>query len=413
MVRARVWLERVSQLAPESQSVRPTATPPREASGEAAPLLGPRVALDASFLALNRASGLRTYTANLVEALVATQGLADLVLFYLYWRGLAPRPFIPGTRERVIRSPRRPVEWSWRRLGLPCVDWLTGPVDVFHSVHALVPPQHRGASVLTVHDLREYRLPELFPHLQSTRAVRSAMARKAHRVVAISESTRRDAIELMDLAPERVRVVPNGLDPRFLESLPSGAICSLKERLGLKRPYVLFLSSGDPRKGMEEACEAFRIASSRGLAGFDLVVAGYLPPNSGDFLRAAGDPERVRVLGVVGDGDLRALLEGARTLLFPSRYEGFGLPLLEAFARRTPVVACLNSSIPEVAGDAALLVPTGDAEGLAEALERLESDGELRRALVDRGSQRCREFTWERAARLMLQVYREAADKAC
>ncbi len=350
---------------------------------------------------------------NLVEALVATRGLSDLVLFYLYWRGLAPRPGMAGTRERVVRAPRRLVEASWRHLGWPCVDWLSGRVDVFHSVHALVPPQHRGASVLTVHDLREYRLPELFPHLQSFRSLRSAQARSAHRVVVISESTRRDAIELMDLAPERVRVVPNGLDPRFLEAIPPESIRSVQQRWGLTRPYVLFLASGDPRKGMAEACASFRVASERSLAGFDMVVAGHLPPQSGDFLRAAGNPERVRVLGVVGDGELRALLAGARSLLFPSRYEGFGLPILEALACHTPVVACLNSSIPEVAGDAALLVPTGDVGSLAEALERLESDGELRRALVERGRRRCREFTWERAARLMLQVYREAAEQAC
>ncbi len=370
------------------------------------------MALDASFLALNQASGIRTYTVNLVQALVATGGLQELVLFYLYWRGQAARPPLAGTRERVVRLPRRLVEKSWERLGLPYVDWLSGRVDVFHSVHALVPPQRRGASVLTLHDLRDYRLPELFPHLQEFRSARAAMARSAHRVVAISESTRRDAIELMGLAPERVRVVPNGLDPRFLEPVAPQALAGLRDRLDLARPYVLFLSSGDPRKGLAEACAAFQRASSRTLAGFDLVVAGELPEHARDLLLSAGDPDRVRVLGLVGDTELRLLMSGARALLFASRYEGFGLPLLEAFACQCPVVACDNSSIPEVAGDAAVLVPTGDAEAMAAGLERLETDAAMRSTLVERGTRRCLEFTWERAARLMIQVYREAVGEA-
>jgi len=267
--------------------------------------------------------------------------------------------------------------------------------------------------VLTVHDLREYRLPHFFPHLQAARSARSAMARRAHRVVVISQSTRRDAIELMGLDPARVRVVPNGLDPRFLEPCSAEALAGFRQRRGLARPYVLFLSSGDPRKGLAEACQAFRLATSRGLSGFDLVVAGAMPPGAGDLLSTAGDPERVRVVGIVGDTEIRLLLSGARCLLFASHYEGFGLPLLEAFASGTPVVACRNSSIPEVAGEAAVLAPTGDAEALAQGLLRVEEDLELRRGMVEQGRNRCREFTWERAAELMLEVYREAAEEGC
>lgn len=387
-------------------------SPPRVDPGGAIPHGGLRVALDASFLVLNRASGTRTYTANLVRALVQTGELEDLLCFYLYWRGRSVRPELPGTRARVVRLPRRLVEAAWARLRFPPIDWLTGRLDVYHSVHMLVPPQRRGASVLTVHDLREFRLPGLFPHLQGSRAARARMARQAHRVVAISESTRRDAIELMGVDPQRVRTVPNGLDPRFLREPDPAAVAEVRRRLGLGRPYVLVLSSRDPRKGLAEACTAFRLAAERSLAGFDLAVAGELPDKAPELLGRAGPPERVRLLGTVADADLPLLLRGSEALLFPSRYEGFGLPLLEAFACGTPVVAFRNSSIPEVAGDAALLVPTGDADSLSRELERLLSDGDLRRALVARGQARCREFTWERTAREMVEVYREAAQEA-
>lgn len=392
---------------------RPEPDPPPGRSALAGLPGGLRVALDASFLALNQASGLRTYTLNLLQALVGTGALRELRCFYLYWRSRAPRPVLPGTRERVCRCPRRLLEKSWDLWSWPPVDCLAGRMDVFHSVHARVPPQRRGGSVLTVHDLREYRLPHLFPYLQAARPARSAMARRAHRVVVISQSTRRDAIELMGLDPARVRVVPNGLDPRFLDPCSTEALARFREQRGLARPYVLFLSSGDPRKGMGEACAAFRLAASRGLAGFDFVVAGAMPPGAMALLATAGEAERVRVMGVVGDTEIRLLLAGARSLLFASHYEGFGLPLLEAFACGTPVVACRNSSIPEVAGDAAILAPTGDAEALAAGLLRVEEDDELRRGMREKGLRRCRDFTWERAAELMIEVYQEAAEEGC
>jgi glycosyltransferase involved in cell wall biosynthesis len=372
-----------------------------------------RVALDASFLALNQASGLRTYTLNLLKALVGTGAFQELRCFYLYWRSQALRPVLPGTRERVCRFPRRLIEKSWDLCSWPPIDCLAGRMDVFHSVHARVPPQRRGGTVLTVHDLREYRLPHFFPHLQFERPARSAMARRAHRVVVISQSTRRDAIELMGLDPARVRVVPNGLDPRFLEPCSTEDLASFQKQRGLARPYVLFLSSADPRKGLGDACSAFRLATSRGLSGFDLVVAGTMPSDAGELLTAAGDRDRVRVIGIVGDTEIPLLLAGARSLLFASHYEGFGLPLLEAFACGTPVVACRNSSIPEVAGDAAILTPTGDAEALAEGLLRVEEDDELRLDMREKGLRRCRDFTWERAAELMVEVYREAAAEGC
>ncbi len=138
-----------------------------------------------------------------------------------------------------------------------------------------------------------------------------------------------------------------------------------------------------------------------------------MPRGATALLATAGEAERVRVMGVVGDTEIRLLLTGARCLLFASQYEGFGLPLLEAFACGTPVVACRNSSIPEVAGDAAILAPTGDAEALATGLLRVEEDDELRRGMREKGLRRCRDFTWERAAELMIEVYQEAAEEGC
>lgn len=367
-----------------------------------------RIALDTSFLVLNRGSGMRTYVGNLLGALVGQDTGDEFVCWYSYFRGSRPGgPRDPRVRHCVFRFPRRLLESSWLRLGLPPIDLFTGPVDVFHSVHLIVPPQRRGVPVLTVHDLREFRLPRLYPHLQRFRSARIAMARRARRVIAVSHSTRRDVLELMGLDPDRVRVIHNGLDPRYRHPPAHQERAAVRSRLGLTRPYVLVLGSRDPRKGMEDALEAFRRAD---LEGLDLVVAGSLSAEGERRAAAAGLGERLRLPGHLEDEALHALMAGAQAFLFPSLYEGFGLPVLEAMACGTPVVACHTSSLPEVAGDAALLVPPGDPPELARALERVVADGELRRNLIERGFQRCRLFSWERAARETLAVYREAAE---
>lgn len=352
-----------------------------------------RVALDVSSLALDRASGLRTYTENMVGPL-ARLSPQELLLWHYTWRPpCRPLPLWPGTRHRRLPCPRRALEGSWRWLEFPPVEWLTGPIDVFHSLHLLVPPRRRAATVLTIHDLREYRLPHLFPHLAASRAWRARMARRAHRIIAVSEHTRRDAIELMGVDPDRVRVIPNGLDPALL--VPR------EPRPEQGPPYVLFMSSADPRKGLDDALEAFTRAD---LKGYRLAITG--EPPGGRWPRL---PATVDRLGWVSPERLRALLAGARALLFPSHYEGFGLPIVEAFALGVPVVACRNSAIPEVAGDAAVLVPTGDRAALAGALRHVVEEPEL---WVERGRQRCLRFSWEQAARQVWEVYQEARD-AC
>lgn len=365
-----------------------------------------RIAVDTSFLLLNRASGMKTYTRDLLCALLESHADTEYLCWYNVFRKTdSALPDWPGpTRNVVCRLPRRVLEAGWRTLAFPPIECFTGSIDVFHSVHLQVPPVRRARTVLTVHDLREFRLPHLFPHLQAMRPWRKRMAASADHIITISESTRQDIVEFFELPPEQVSVAYNGLTSRYLgPGLPPETVARIQKKYGLEGiPYVLTASSMDPRKDVVTAVKAVRILQSRGWKGLLVTVGPLLDARvvSGDGMRA---------LGFVDDNDLQGLMTGAQVFLFPSLYEGFGLPVLEALASGTPVVACDTSAIPEVAGEAALLVPPGDAEAMAEATGMLLSDTTRRQQLIETGRTQAARFTWRAHGEKVHQIYAKLA----
>jgi glycosyltransferase involved in cell wall biosynthesis len=234
--------------------------------------------------------------------------------------------------------------------------------------------------VITVHDLALYRHPDAFPawHRTTGRLALRAGVRAADAVVAVSEFTRKELREVLDVSGDRVRVVPNGVDPVFR---PNGPAAS--------GDYVLAVGTLEPRKNL--ACA---VAAAE-LAGVELRVVG---------ARGWGGVDVPGWVGTPGDDELAALYRGARCLLYPSLYEGFGLPVLEAMASGTPVVTTRGGATEEVAGGAAVLVDASDPEAVAHGI----GDAERRRAeLVPLGLERAREFTWTRTADLVAALWRE------
>ncbi len=289
-------------------------------------------------------------------------------------------------------------------------------IDILHGPAFLIPtrPTH-VTKVVTIHDLVAFRHPETIPWkymVYMRRLIRRAV-RFATRVITDSGSVRDDIVERLQTPPDRLDVIPLGV-PRRLEPSSPEAVRRARERLGLTTPYILFVGNLEPRKNLPGLLRAFRHVTGRIDQEVHLVVAGKVAWKSGPLLReleAADLAGRVHTTGYVEAGELQALYTGADVFVFPTFWEGFGLPVLEAMACGTPVVASNVSSIPEVAGDAALLVNPHSPEEIGDALARLLQDPALRSDMIRRGANRALQFPWSRTATETLDVYRRAIDE--
>lgn len=321
-----------------------------------------RVGVDTSPLVQTRAG-----TARVVRGLLgALRGRPELELELLSFGG-------PGRASSVLRDALwYPVGLSRRAKGL----------DVLHCTTFRGPLRPRVPTVLTVHDLAILRYPEVFPRwhrLYGNAGLQKAL-RAADAVVAVSEFTKHEVVALAGIREERIRVVPNGVDPLFAPDGPAA-----------EGSYVLAVATLEPRKNLARVVEAAR------LAGIELRVVG---------ARGWGGVEVPGWVGEIPDSKLAELYRGARCVIYPSLYEGFGLPVLEAMASGTPVVTSRGTAMEEVAAGAAVLVDPQDAVAIAEAI----AEAEARSAqLVPLGLARAIEFTWERAADRVEALWKELA----
>jgi glycosyltransferase involved in cell wall biosynthesis len=356
-----------------------------------------RIVVDVTPLSRPR-TGVGTYLRGMVAGLAASLGEGDSLL------ALAPASSQGGARiaESLDGIPVELVAWrlpyahawrtGWSHGAWPPADRLLGAFDVLHFSDWMFPPQRAGIRATTVYDLVPLRYPELTT--SRTRRMARAKLRNAVRtcdvLFAISEYGAADLAERLRISPERVRVAYPGVDVRFR---PDG------EREERGRPYVLAVGTREPRKNLGQLFRALAIMRRR-LPEVDLVLAG--PAGWGDVQTPTAG---VVALGYVGATRLERLYRGASALAFPSRFEGFGLPVVEAMASGLPVVASSHPSLDEACGMAALRVDPQNEEELAAALERvLEAPGDLR----ERGLVHAREFTWERCGSAVLAGYRGA-----
>jgi len=344
----------------------------------------PLIALDADVLGRRR-TGDETYAAALLRELAPIADEERLVAVTRY-------PELVPEGVEAFRLPAR-SQITRMAVGLPrALRRLRPALGHFNYV---VPPAYRGPAVVTVHDLSFESDPELMSprdrFMFRTFVPRSA--RRAERVLVVSERTKRDVIEHYGIAEDKIVVTPNGVDSIFT---PNGTAPD-------SPPFALFVGGIQPRKDPLTAIEALALADRE----LRLVVVGD-EKRGGDEVRAAiqrlGLEARVDLLGHVEQNALASLYRRAQLLVFPSRYEGFGLPVLEAMASGTPVVAARAGAVPEVAGEAAVLVEPGDAEALAAGMEQAMGD---RETLIARGLERAREFSWPETAKRTLAVYRE------
>jgi glycosyltransferase involved in cell wall biosynthesis len=321
-------------------------------------------------------------------------------------------PPVEAANVEVVRVPlgryraARIVAEQWRLPGVARRQRL----DLLHAIAFGVPWAYGRRKLQTVHDLSFLVMPDTMPwrYRAYWKWAYGTAARGSVALTTVSEFTRRDLVHRLGWDLSRISVVPSGVDPVFS---PATSVAELDGRLrlaGVPRPYVLFVGTLQPRKGLDTLFEAFA-QLRRDHPDLHLVLAGargwgYPEPDAMARLYGVGGAVQHRTSATLPE--IADLYRGARLLLFPSRFEGFGLPPLEAMACGTPVVVTDTSSLPEVCGDAALYAPVGRADFLAEQAERLLSDAGLRRQMVESGLARAAEFSWPRAAEKMLAVYR-------
>ncbi len=354
-----------------------------------------RLAIDASRTTVARVTGTERYALDLIRALLRQTSDHQITL---YFRDQPPADLFPGADCRVIPYPR-----AWTHLRLAAELFKDRPDALWTPAHTL-PFVFPGKGIMTVHDLGYKYFPEAHPPNQRRYLDLSTRwsASRAALIFADSQATADDLVRFYHTSQRKIRVVYPGVD-----APPIGDVAAVRAKYHLPERYFLFLGTLQPRKNIQRIVQAFqRWRKTRPKDDpTGLVLAG----GRGWLFDAAWilGAEHLYMPGYIDDADKGAVYAGALALVFPTLYEGFGFPILEAMLCRTPVITSTTSSLPELAGEAALLVDPLNVEAISAALERISTDAALRRRLIDAGVPQAQQFTWERAAQAVLQALKE------
>ncbi|HUQ63932.1 MAG TPA: glycosyltransferase family 1 protein [Acidimicrobiales bacterium] len=368
-----------------------------------------RIGFDGTPL-LGKKTGVGWYTHELIDAVARLSPSSELVVFPISWRTarslhLDP-PHRPNVKVARRLAPARPLWALWDRVPFPPVEWLVG-CNVFHATNFISPPSRRIPTVVTVHDIGFIRDPEsVTPAIRRMARLLPTVLKRASIIVTVSDFTRDELAWWMPEISERIRVIPNGSHGRLIPQAGSGA-----PRIN-DAPYALMLGTLEPRKNVQLALDALAILRKEG-SDLRLVLAGAaspvldVPPLIEE--RGLGSSD-VTITGYVDDARMAELVAGATMLVFPSLYEGFGMPLIEAMEAGLPVVGVRAGATPETVGDAGVLVDPGDAAEFADAMQRVATDDGLRADLIAAGHRQAAKFTWDRAGADALRLYRDLAN---
>jgi len=356
-------------------------------------------------------TGVGNYCYCQLKHLLRVAGDCEFVGFASGLRPLELGDLAGTLAYRAVPVPTRALYRIWSLLHAPNVDALLGGADVYHATNYFLPPTRSARRVVTIYDLSFLTMPEhSSPKITNVfaRGVRR-FAREADAVLTCSQATKSDVVRLLGVAPDRVEVAYGAVDESLVALDRDAAAGRVAGRFGVRRPFILFVGTLEPRKNVPALVRAFgRLARE---IPHDLVLAGpkgWQAEAIFKEIEALHLEERVILTGFIPErADLAALYSAADLFAFPSLYEGFGLPVLEAMTCGCPVVTADNSSLPEVAGEAALLVDAGDVPGIASAMRRVLEDDALRQAMVDKGFEQARRFSWEACARTTLGVYKD------
>jgi len=363
-----------------------------------------RIGIECTTLTRPRA-GIGFYNYHLIRELAALNGEDEYFLFY---NRPLPEMNLPARLQHVLSGPKRTHLWSQTRLASLCAHY---DIDVLHSPGQCLPLMYNGRCVLTVHDLSAM----LFPQQKDVRSrfvwncLVPAMARKAHRVIAVSENTRRDLIDRLGIAEDRVTRIYEAAAPEYYPEPDAERLEDFRRSKGLQPGYILAVGTLEPRKNYPFLLRLFARWLEKSHPEATLVIVGkkgWLYDEIFKTFESLSIQRHVRFEGYVSDLDLmRLYYSAAQFSLLNPIYEGFWLPGLESLACGTPVIAPKHSSIPEVVGEAGILIESGDEEEWLTAMDRLWMASD-RQEWAQRGARQAKRFSWRRAAKRTLNVYR-------
>jgi glycosyltransferase involved in cell wall biosynthesis len=369
-----------------------------------------RIALDAR-LSYYVQAGITQYTLNLIQALAAIDSENEYLLLQ---RRPDQRTIVSQSNFRrvpLLAPTHHPLEQYLLALELP----LQGKIDVVHCTDFIPPFYYRGPTVITIHDLAFL----LYPHFLTRKAARyygliDRAVRRADHVIAVSESTKRDIVRLTGTPERKITVIYEAADSSYAPIHEQEVLQRIRHKYHLPDQVILFVGTIEPRKNLPTLIRAYKGLIDNYKSAADLAIVGkqgWLYDDVYRLVEQLGLQRRVHFLGRVPTVDLLYLYNASQMLVLPSYYEGFGLPPLEAMACGVPVIVSDTSVMPEVVGDAALRVAHEDVEGFTVAMWRLLTDDALRADMIVKGHKRVKCFSWERAARETLEVYRKVAEK--
>jgi glycosyltransferase involved in cell wall biosynthesis len=371
--------------------------------------LRPTVGIDARKL---RDFGIGSYIRNLLEA-ISLRPESERYDFRVYARR-SDREAMPELPPNFQIVEEETPGYSLAELTRFAFRLYRDRLDLFHATHYVLPPL-RSRAVVTIHDIIHLLYPQFLPNrlalVYARVMVRRALSR-ADRIITVSYNSKRDLVDYFGISPARVDVIYNGVSPRFRPDIPAEERERVANKYGLRMPYLLFLGGERPHKNAQNVIRAFAEARrSRPDLPHVLALAGPMPKNTAriDALIGALDVgSSIARPGLIEEDDLPGLFAGADVLLYPTLYEGFGLPVVEAMACGTPVLTSSTSALQEIAGGYSFLVDPLDVDAIARGIVALTTDPKIRSDYVELGRKRALDFSWNKAAERTLEVYAEA-----
>lgn len=359
-----------------------------------------RVTIDATS-ALLRSAGIKSYTYYWVKHLRELARPDEEIRAFPFLGDFGRLEHEASTLSKAATLPRLALLYAVNVFGAPVLDAVLRGSDIFHGSNQVRLAPRRAKLTATVHDLTCFLMPELHTpgNVRADKAFAEAVLKKADGLIAVSENTRQDAIRILGIKPERIRTIYSGVPEEYFSAIPAKRT----------KPYVLSVGTIEPRKNLDTLLDAWKLLRPDLRAAHDLVFAG--PPGWGTEKTLARIKEEAVYLGYVPEEEMPGLFAGAAAFVYPSLYEGFGFPVVQAMAAGVPVVTSNTSCLPEVAGDGGLCVDPRSPKEIANAVERLLESGELRQHLRGNGRTKARRYQWDTCATQSLDFFRAVAGR--